>query len=359
MGGMGMKRLVLLLILLGVLAACAAASAEEPVIEITDISGLQSIGDHPGAHFRLMNDIDLQGVDWIPVLLDGEFDGNGYGIYNMTVTQVGKDTRLTMDGNKKEYETTFAGLFSVVEKGSSVHDLKIIGAHVTIEGKTHCFASVMAGYAMHCHIDNVTVDGRVRLDNEAVMAGVAGLVGFGSGIIHNCNSRVELIVVDHNRTSRCEQFLGGIQATGYVQIQYCTVDIDAYVSCFGYCHNGGLLGLFYTSGTKFEMGLDNRVVNHNTISGRIYFFEHNPDRRAYCKADVGETLTKMKTRRPNDAKNFTHKETKNFKTILLPENCENPVYTDTVIPPADGEWGWTEHTCTTCGYTWRDSYTAP
>ena len=354
-----MKRLVFLLVLMAVLMIILAACAGEPVIEIFDINGLQEISDHPGASFRLMNDIDMQGVDWTPVLLDGEFDGNGHGIYNMTVTQVGKDTRITVDGNRKEYETTFAGLFSVVEKGSSVHDLKIMGAHVTIEGKTHCFASIMAGYAMHCRIDNVTVEGRVRLDNEAVMSGVAGIVGFGSGIIHNCNADVELIFVDHNRTSRCEQFLGAIQATGYVQIQYCTVNIDAYVSCFGYCHNGGLLGMFYTSGTKFELGLENRVVNHNTISGRIYFFEHNPDRRAYCKAAVGETLTKMASRKPNDSKHFTHKETKNFKTILLPENCENPVYNSTVIPPADGEWGYTEHTCTTCGYTWRDSYTAP
>ncbi len=178
-----MKHLLFLLVLMAVLMIILAACAGEPVIEIFDINGLQEISDHPGASFRLMNDIDMQGVDWTPVLLDGEFDGNGHGIYNMTVTQVGRDTRITVDGNRKEYETTFAGLFSVVEKGSSVHDLKIMGAHVTIEGKTHCFASIMAGYAMHCRIDNVTVEGRVRLDNEAVMSGVAGIVGFGSGII--------------------------------------------------------------------------------------------------------------------------------------------------------------------------------
>ena len=44
---------------------------------------------------------------------------------------------------------------------------------------------------------------------------------------------------------------------------------------------------------------------------------------------------------------------------LILSACEEPVYIDEVISPENGEWGWTEHTCTTCGYTWRDDYTAP
>ena len=353
-----MKRLIILLLLLAAVFPYAAAGAEEEVIEIRTADDLRNVSAHPGARFLLMNDIDLAGVDWTPVSLRGEFDGNGFGIYNMTVTRVGEDTRITLDGNKKEYETTFAALFSVVEE-STIRNLKVIGAHVEIEGKTHCFASILAGYAQHCTIENVTVDGRVRLDNEAVMAGVSGVAGFGSGYIRHCDARVELIFADKNRTSRCEQFLGAIQATGYVQIQYCTVDIDAYVSCFGYCHNGGILGMFYTSGTKFKLGPDNRIINHNTVSGRIFFFEHNPDRRAYCNAIVGETLTKMASRKPNDTRGFSKKETRDFSRTLLPENCENPVYSDEIVPPADGEWGWTEHVCQTCGYRWRDSYVPP
>ena len=353
-----MKRLILLMVLAAAVLLCAAAAGEDPVIEIRNADDLRDVVNHPGARFSLMNDIDLQGEDWLPIAFSGELDGNGHGIYNLTVNRVGEEKRITVDGNRKEYETEFAALFSVMEE-STVRNLKVIGAHVTAAGKSHCFAAILAGYAQHCTIENVTVDGRVRLDNEGVMSGVGGIAGFGSGYIHNCNARVELIFVDLNRKSRCEQFLGAMMATGYVQIQYCTVEIDGYVSCFGYCHNGGLLGLFYTSGTKFQMGLENRIVNHNKISGRIYFFEHNPDRRAYCKADVGETLTKLASRKPNDTKGFTRKETKEFHNILLPETCENPEYEEKVIPPSGEEWGWTEHTCTGCGYTWRDSYTAP
>ncbi|MBO7510900.1 MAG: D-alanyl-D-alanine carboxypeptidase, partial [Bacteroidales bacterium] len=74
--------------------------------------------------FRLMNDIDLKDEDWTPIPFSGDLDGNGFGIYNLTVTRVGEDRRITVDGNRKEYDTCFAGLFSVME-ASSVKNLKV------------------------------------------------------------------------------------------------------------------------------------------------------------------------------------------------------------------------------------------
>ena len=353
-----MKRLILLLILMSLLPVMPAAKSEGAAIEIRTAADLRDVVNHPGASFRLMNDIDLLGEDWTPIPFSGQLDGGGFGIYNLDVTRAGGEIRTTVDGNAKEYDTCFAGLFSVMEE-STVQNLKIIGAHVEIDGKTHCFAAILAGYAQHCNLDNITVDGRVRLNNEGVMSGVAGIAGFGSARIQHCNARVELIFNDLNHDSRSEEFMGAMMATGYTLVQYCTVEIDGYVSCFGYCHNGGLMGMYYTSGTRSQLGLENRIVNHNTVTGRIYFFEHNPDRRAYCKGDVGETRTSLKKRKPNDIKGFVRKETKEYHQVLLPETCENPVYEDRVIPPAEGEWGWTEHTCSGCGYTWRDHYVSP
>ena len=354
-----MRKWLTIILALALLAAAAGTAAgESGVIEVRDREGLRDMANHPGAVFRLVNDIDLQGEEWTPIPFSGELDGGGFGIYNLSVTQTGSEVRTTTDANWKEYENVFSGLFSVVED-SSIHDLKVIGAHVAVEGKTHTFAAILAGYSKYSTFDNVTVDGRVRLDNEAVMAGVGGVAGFGSGTFTRCSARVELIVNDLNRESRCEQFLGAILADGYSLVQHCTVEIDGYVSCFGYCHNGGLMGMYYTSGTKYPLGIENRIVNHNTISGRIYFFEHNPDRRAYCKAAVGEIRTGLTKSKPNDTKGWSKKETKDYSRTLLPETCENPVYEEKEVPPENGEWGWTEHTCTTCGYTWRDSYTAP
>ena len=45
--------------------------------------------------------------------------------------------------------------------------------------------------------------------------------------------------------------------------------------------------------------------------------------------------------------------------VLLPETCENPEYEIRIVLPSEGEWGYTEHVCAGCGYSWRDDYTAP
>ena len=129
---MSMKRMaVLLAVLLTLLAVwCTAAAEEETVIEIRDAEGLRDVVNHPGAKFPLANDIDLKGEDWTPLPFSGELDGNGFGIYNLTVTRVGEETRYTRDGNNKRYKTTFAGLFSVAEY-ATIRDLKIIGAQLT------------------------------------------------------------------------------------------------------------------------------------------------------------------------------------------------------------------------------------
>ena len=349
---------MLLCICILLATAVSGAAANEAVIEIRTADDLRDVVNHPGAKFRLMNDINLQGEEWNPIPFTGELDGNNYGIYNLKITHTGEDTRICMAGNKKEYEVRFAGLFSTVDE-STIRNLKIIGAHVTIEAETHSFAAILTGFARWSTFENITVEGRVRLDNDAVMSGVGGMAGFGSGYIDGCSAKVELIFVDRNLTSRCEQFMGGIMACGYTKLEHCTVEIDGYNSCFGYCHCGGLMGLYYKCGTKFQLGSNNRIVSHNTVTGRIRFFEHNQDRRAYCRGDIGETMSDLAQRKGNNIKGFSKKETRDASKTLLPENCENPVYTEKIILPADGEWGWTEHTCSTCGYHWRDTYTAP
>ncbi len=370
-----MRRLTaLLLILMLVMGLAPGMAEEETIIEIRDIAGLKDVVNYPGAHFRLMNDLDLQDEDWTPIPFSGELDGGGYGIYNLEVTRVGEDVRTTIDGNMKKYDSVFAGLFSVAEN-ANIHDLKVIGAHVEIDAETHCFAAIVAGYADNVDFTNVTVDGRARLNNYAVMTGVGGLAGFGWTAVNECKVRAELIFEDRNFDSKCEQFLGGILACGFCRILDCTVEIDGYDSCHGYVHNGGLVGMYWHCGKKNFLRDAKRTVTRNTVTGRIYFFEDNPDRRAYCSGDIGEPFkNRMKLNLfKNDIKGFERKELKEnkeeaqkrrkagirYEVVLLPETCDNPEYELLVTLPSDGEWGYTEHVCTKCGYSWRDHYTAP
>lgn len=353
-----MKRLRSFLLAFLVLLALPGlpARAQEGYTDIHDAAGLLAIAQAPGGSYRLADDIDLAGIDWSPIPFSGTLEGNGHTIYNLTVTSPGAETRVTRDGNVKEYDTVFAALFSTVEY-ATVRDLSLVGANVTVDGDTHCFAAILAGYVDHSTLGNCRVEGRVRLNNNAVMAGVGGVAGFGCGVFDRCSADVELIFEDRNLTSRCEEFMGGILACGIADFTSCTVDIDGYDSCHGYVHNGGLIGMYFHCGLDYPYG----VVNYNTVRGQITFFEDNPDRRAYCSAIIGERMGALRERVGNTehgAADFKSNETKDFSTVLLPEKCAQPIYEETVVHSCDS-WGYTLHRCATCGCQWKDSYTPP
>ncbi len=331
--------------------AMPAAAEDGGPTEIRTAEDLRLLAERPGGWFLLTRDIDLGGADWTPAAFSGTLDGCGHTLYNLRVTGAGPERRTAYDGNKKPYETAFAGLFSVLE-GATVRNLRLMGARVDVTAEEHCFAAVLAGYADRVTLENVTVDGRVRLVNRGVMSGVGGLAGYGCGRFAGCEARVELVFEDENFGAKCEQFLGGVLACGIGSIEDCTVAVDGWVSCHGYCHNGGLMGMYFHCNTGHPRG----PVNGNTITVRITFFEDNRDRRAYCRGGIGEHLDKPTQTRRNDDRGFRKKEVRRYDRVLRPEACETPAYTETRIP-ADGDtWACTEHRCTGCGYTWRDTY---
>ncbi len=354
-----MRRWLVLLWIAVLLASLAGPalgeeSPGETVTEITDAEGLRAMAENPEGRYRLARDIDLRGEPWVPIAFAGELDGAGHTIYNLYVDQAGPDTRLARDGNKKPYDTAFAGLFSVLEN-AAVRDLTLKGAFVELEHPGDCLAALLTGYMDRTVLENVTVEGRVHLATHGTMVGVGGLAGYGCGSFKGCTARVELVFEDRNRESKCEQFLGGVLACGICSIEDCTVVIDGYDSCHGYVHNGGLVGMYFHCGTGYKRG----PVNRNTISGRITFFEDNRDRRAYCRPGIGEHLSKPTQTKGNNSKGFKKKEVRKYDKVLQPEQCDAPVYELIEVEGAGTEWGWTQHVCTTCGYSWTDRYTAP
>lgn len=352
-----MKRLISLLLALLCLAApaCAAPGEDAPAVTvISDAAGLMAMAEHPEGSYCLDRDIDLQGVDWVPLIFSGTLDGNGHTIYNLTVRQAGGETRVAHDGNKKPYDTSFAGLFAVLEN-ATVRNLSLTGALVELEHPSHCFAALLTGYMDRAVIENVSVEGRVHLATHGVMVGTGGLAGYGCGSFSGCTVQVELVFEDRNRESKCEQFLGGVLACGICSIDHCKITLDAWDSCHGYVHNGGLMGLYFHCNTGYKRG----PVTNNTIAGRITFFEDNRDRRAYCRPGIGEHLNKPTSTRGNSSKGFKKKEVKTYDQVLSPEKCADPVYELLVADPTEDAWGYTLHTCENCGYHWKDQYTPP
>lgn len=323
------------------------------VVEINTLAELKNIADNPTGTYRLAADLDMMGADWQPMAFSGRLDGAGHTLYNLSVSGTGGEIRETRDGNLKQYDTAFAGLFSTLENAEIVN-LNIVGAGIFIENQSHCFAAVLAGYVNRSVVRGCTVSGRVHMVSHGVNVGIGGLAGYGCGDFENCAVEVELVFEDQCLDGRCEQFMGGLLACGIGNIEKCGVKIDGWDSCNGYVHNGGLVGMYYDCNLKVRGG----AVKDNLVSGQITFYENNPDRRAYCTPYLGEALTGPAELTGNTCE-FERNELMDYSEILRPEQCQNPRYVNTVTPPSCDKWGHTEHQCQDCGYRWTDSYTPP
>lgn len=336
-------------------AAAPAESAES--IVITDAEGLRAISANPGGSYALGANINMEGVEWKPFAFSGQLDGRGYSIYNLTLTVAGDERFTAVDGNLKQYDTLGVGLFSSM-KNAGVSNLGILNAEVKVISDQHCFAAILCGAMEDSTLEQVKVSGRVELTSYAQMVGVAGMCGFGSGAMTGCSADVTLVHIDNLTTARCEQFTGGLLATGYATFDNCFVKIAGYTSCHGYVHDGGMVGMHFR---YFDASNPESVfhTSHNCrTEGFITFFEDNLDRRAYCKADCGENLYgTLNVVEFTDS--FERREVSDYSVTLLPHSCEEPAYTSAVTEPGCEEFGYTTYTCTACGYSYTDDFTAP
>ena len=283
--------------------------------EIRTASELVEAAKSASGNYKLMTDIDMTGVEWTPWDFSGTFDGNGHSILNLSVKTVSKKTMKTYDGNRKEYETYGAGFFGVLT-GAKVTGLNIYGARIEISTTEPCFAAPIAGLAD---------------DSD----------------ISDC--------VDTDAAVRDEQFMGGAYAAGFLNIRNCSITIDGYDSDHGYVHDGGLVGMYMVYPLELSKTYQGEVLN-NKVKGMITFFEDNTDRRAYCQANMGEVMN-WTYAYSGFTSDFKRNETYDYSVTLLPEMCSNPSYSDTVTEATAADFGYTTHTCSTCGYTYSDKYT--
>ena len=349
------KILSLILCSLLLLPMALDVRAEEDIISITTREDLENITQNPEGSYRLDADIDMAGKEWVPISFRGSFDGRNHAIYNLTVRTTGEEVSDSVDGNSKHYDTVYAGLFSVV-RGAEIRDLQIMGADVSIETDQNCFAAILAGCMKDSLIENCTVEGSVSLYTTNIMVGVGGVAGFGRGDIRGCSSNVELVFADrsdHDSGIRCEQFMGGILATGCCNLTGNTVNIRGYDSCWGYVHNGGVVGMHYKYGK-----IPNGAITDNHVTGFITFFENNPDRRAYCGPIGGEMLPRP-TSTAGNTQDFKRDELRNQTEEIVPHSCKNAEMEEIPVFHNETEWGYTLHRCPVCGYEKRTDYQAP
>ena len=82
------KSLLILFCILIALSAPAAAFAEQGVsaeIPVSNAEDLSKLREDPNGSFVLTDDIDMSGIDWVPLAFSGTLNGNGHAVYNLTV----------------------------------------------------------------------------------------------------------------------------------------------------------------------------------------------------------------------------------------------------------------------------------
>ncbi|MGC6177913.1 N-acetylmuramoyl-L-alanine amidase family protein [Lacrimispora sp. 38-1] len=147
---------------------------------VPEAEGAKYAGDYSGCYFALGANIDLQGVDWIPIgfyqdfseksgevthTFNGFFDGNGKTIKNLKLTSFAGYNNV--------------GLFGSVSN-ANIHDLIIIPDSSSIKGNDRI--GVVVGYAENSEIRNVTVK-NADISSTGISGGIAGEIS--STVIEN------------------------------------------------------------------------------------------------------------------------------------------------------------------------------
>ena len=241
-----------------------AAGAEEVPVPIHTVQDLLDMAQNPEGSYILMEDLDLAGIPWKGLDFSGTFDGNGHALLNLTLTEVG-DIRLpAYDGNAKSYDAAYLGFFSTL-RNAQVKDLKLINVRSCLKINEPCFVGALAGYAEEASITGCTATGTLELRAFDRIFGIGGMVGYGSGAIQGCTMDMTLICVDTDATTLDEQFLGGAYATGYINVQDCSITLAGFVSEHGYVHSGGVVGMYM----KYPLGKGTGYITDLGMTGPV------------------------------------------------------------------------------------------
>jgi hypothetical protein len=199
---------------------------------------------HPGAHFRLRDDIDLEGQSFRSAVFptfQGHLDGNGHGILNFTLT-----------GEKD------LGLVGVLPSEASIANLSLCGVHLPIgtdvtdlrpTGSGGALVACNRGRVLHC---SATVEVTFLARNVRY---VGGLIGVNeSGEVRGCS--VHCAMMDPAAKHLPVEFCGGLigRNEGIVAecraSSYASGDLIAFGSLVG--GNDGTITNSYADGYLYS-----------------------------------------------------------------------------------------------------------
>ena len=194
----------------------------------------EEVDGYEGCYFALSRDISLSdSASWLPIgyftdlgdpgpkPFKGNFDGQGYRVYNLKISDITQD---------------YAGLFGSLH-GAVVENL-VVDGQVNARSK----AAVLAGESNDSTIRNCSVKGQVR--GTGVMGGVVG-EAYDSVILECVNTAGVLGGTDTSGSK--EAFAGGICGSAQGSfISDCISDTtDSYSALYSEEYVGGIAGNIY------------------------------------------------------------------------------------------------------------------
>ena len=153
---------------------------------------LCAINSNLSAYYKLMSDIDLQNIDWIPLAslvspFTGKLDGNGYTIKNLTINQP---------------STRDVGFFVSIGANALLKNIKIDLGEKGIIGMFHVGSLVgtakKGSTILNCSVEgtgtiniNTIVEGSIIIGGNTAVGGLVGI--FNGTLISKSSSSVDVI----------------------------------------------------------------------------------------------------------------------------------------------------------------------
>ncbi len=205
-----------------------SGTAEDPYLIETaaNLAAISLMSDTTGVYFKLMNDIDLNGIAWSSYIgingnpFKGDFNGNGHVIRNYTLSITGDD---------------IYGLFGYVGGNGHIHHLGIENVKAILSNngsyKSHCGA--LAGDLVdnasvtECYVNGVEFSATFeRGDGMGEVENGGGMIGYvnGEGVeIRDCYSKNFTEKYTKNPIVNNEGGIFGM-ADNFAEVESCLAD---------------------------------------------------------------------------------------------------------------------------------------
>ncbi len=222
--------------------------------------------NYAGKHVKLAADIDLSSIEnWTPIgdityngkyqpadstkVFSGVFNGNDKVISNLKIEKI-IDEDPDTDAN--------VGLFGITGKGAVIKNLTLTNVDIKTSGRN---VGALAGFAYMATLDNITVNGDIKIEGGHNVSGVAGMTRY-----HAMSATNIKVVGNDGSTIVGKNIVGGIFAeiapNGSEQtFKNLSVENVAITGASGV---GGIVGLL-TLGTVEDVTVKNVALTGNTL----------------------------------------------------------------------------------------------